>query len=115
MPSTTLYKKWDVVLVSFPFTHFTSDKRRPGVIVSPDNFNSGKDVVIGFVTSQLQVVPRIGDYTIRRWKEAGLPKPSMVRMKFATIDKSIIVKQFGRLVTEDQIEIRNNLLSFFGT
>ena len=115
MPSTIVYKKWDVVLVSFPFTNFTSDKRRPAVIVSPDNFNAGKDLVIGFVTSQLQSATKAGDYVLKRWKEAGLPKPSMVRMKFATIDRSIVIKRFGHLENEDQLELRQNLISFFGS
>ncbi len=115
MPSTTAFKKWDLILVSFPFTDFTSEKRRPALIVSPDGFNSGQDVTIAFVTSQLNSQLRIGDYHLKRWKEAGLPKASMVRMKFATIDKSIIVKKFGRLLGEDQAEIEKILISFFGS
>lgn len=115
MPSTIVYKKWDVVLVSFPFTNFTSDKRRPAVIVSPDSFNSGQDVTIAFVTSQISSPARIGDCYLKHWQEAGLPKESMVRMKFATIDRSIVIKQFGHLENEDQLEIRQNLISFFGS
>lgn len=115
MPSTTAYKKWDIVLVSFPFTDFTSDKRRPALIVSPDNFNSGQDVTIAFVTSQISSPARIGDYHLKHWKEAGLPKESMVRMKFATIDKSIIVKKFGSVKNDDRTEIENILLTFFGS
>ncbi len=115
MPSTTVYKKWDLILVSFPFTDFTADKRRPAIIVSPDDFNTGKDVTIIFVTSQLNTPVRIGDYHIKYWKEAGLPKASMVRMKFATIDKSIVVKKFGSLRSEDIAEIEKILISFFGS
>jgi len=39
----------------------------------------------------------IGDYRIRFWQESGLPKASLLRMKFATIDREIIVKRIGRL------------------
>ena len=113
MPSTTGYKKWDIVLVSFPFTDFTTVKRRPALIVSPDNFNSGQDVTIAFITSQMGSLARDGDYHLRFWKEAGLPKESMVRMKFATIDKSIIVKKFGSVKNEDRAEIENIVVSFF--
>lgn len=115
MPFTTVYKKWDLVLVSFPFTDFTTDKRRPAIIVSPDEFNTGNDVIVAFVTSQLKTPARLGDYQINFWKEAGLPKPSMVRMKFATIDKSIIVKTLGHLKDEDQTEIEKTIISFFGS
>ena len=115
MPYTTVYKKWDIVLVSFPFTDFTSDKRRPAVVVSPDNFNVEKDVTIAFVTSQIKSHPRVGDHHLKYWKEAGLPKASMVRMKFATIDKSIIVKRIGALEQEDRNALNEILISFFGS
>jgi len=109
----TVYKKWDIVLVPFPFTDLSSAKRRPALVVSPDNYNLEKDVVIAYITSQMNLTPRIGDYDLQKWKEAGLPKPSKVRMKFATIDKSIIIKTIGNLKKEDSEEIEKILLSFF--
>jgi len=42
-----------------------------------------------------------------------LPKPSMVRMKFATIDKTIIVKKIGKLEEVDCENTEKILLSFF--
>jgi mRNA interferase MazF len=111
----TAYKKWDLILVSFPFTDFSSDKRRPALIVSPDNFNSGPDVIIAFVTSQINSASKIGDCHLKKWKEAGLPKESMVRMKFASIDKTIIVKKLGEIEESDRTEIQNTLLSFFSS
>ena len=113
MPSMTNYKRWDLVLVPFPFTDLSSAKRRPALIVSPDIYNAGKDVVIAYVTSQLNSKPLHGDYILRKWKESGLPKPSLVRMKFATIDKEIIIKKLGMLEKEDYEEIEKILLSFF--
>ncbi len=46
----TNYKKWEIVLVPFPFTDLSSAKRRPALIVSPDSYNAGKDVVIAYRT-----------------------------------------------------------------
>lgn len=115
MPFTTVYKRWDLILVSFPFTNFTASKRRPALIVSPNSYNVGADVTIAFVTSQLNTPVRIGDYHLQFWQEAGLPKASLIRMKFATVDKSIIVKTIGRIKTEDQANIEKTILSFFGS
>lgn len=113
MPSTIVYRKWEIVLVPFPFTDLSSAKRRPALIVSPDDYNTGDDIVIAYITSQINLPPRFGDYDLRKWKEAGLPKPSKVRMKFATLDKTIIVKKLGALKKEDSEEIEKLLLSFF--
>ena len=109
----TVYKRWEIVLVPFPFTDLSSAKRRPALIVSPDNYNAGKDVVIAYITSQMNIPPRFGDYDLQKWKEASLPKPSKIRMKFATIDKSIIVKTIGKLEDIDCGEIEKIILSFF--
>ena len=47
MPSTTRYRRRDIVLVSFPFTDLSSSKRRPALVISPDSFNEqGQDVVL---------------------------------------------------------------------
>jgi mRNA interferase MazF len=106
MPSTTNFKKWEIILVPFPFTDLSSVKRRPAIIVSPDSYNIKNDVVIAYVTSQLSASTSLGDYRIQKWKEAGLPKPSMVRMKFATVTKNIIIKTIGKLETEDKKNLR---------
>jgi mRNA interferase MazF len=113
MPSTINFKKWEIILVPFPFSDLSSVKRRPAIIVSPTSYNAGNDVVIAYVTSQLSVLGRLGDYQIQKWKEADLPKPSMVRMKFATVTKNIIIKTIGKLETEDQEEIEKIILAFF--
>lgn len=53
MPSTTGYRRGDIVLVSFPFTDLSSSKRRPALVISPDGFNDqSQDVVLVAITSQ---------------------------------------------------------------
>lgn len=109
----THYKKWDIVLVPFPFTDLSTSKRRPALVISPNNYNEGRDIIIAFITSNLNIQPRPGDYIIKEWDRAGLPKPSMIRMKYATIDKKIIVKQLGRLYSEDAKLFLEKLVNFF--
>jgi len=108
-----IYDKWDIVLVPFPFTDLTKLKKRPALIVSPDEYNKKLDVVIAFITSKLDVEYRFGDYKIQCWGESNLPKPSMIRMKFSTVDKSIILKKLGRLNEKDVIEFKKLLINFF--
>lgn len=114
MRSTMTFNKWDIVLVPFPFTNLQSVKKRPALILSPDNYNNGPDLVILFITSNLSAYGRMGDYRLQDWKFSGLPKPSMIRMKFATIEKSIVLKKLGSIPENDQKAINGELKRFFG-
>ncbi len=84
-------RRWDIVLVPFPFTDLTTNKKRPALVISPDSYNRGPDVVIAFITSQLKTQARPGDCFIEAWRESGLPKPSQLRMKLATVARSIVL------------------------
>jgi mRNA interferase MazF len=106
------YKKWDIVLVPFPFTDLKTTKQRPALVISPDKYNLGGDVIIVFITSQLNVLKKSGDYLIKEWQEARLPKPSMIRMKFATISQSIIIKKLRRLTDKDIKNYQKVLIDF---
>ncbi|MBN2416541.1 type II toxin-antitoxin system PemK/MazF family toxin [bacterium] len=106
-------KKWTIVLVPFPFSDLSTTKKRPALVVSPDEYNTYSDAVIAFITSNLDVKHRLGDYLIQNWHEAHLPKPSMIRMKFATIDNKMIIKQIGRLSAYDISEFKKSLTAFF--
>lgn len=113
MKSTIHYKKWDIVLVPFPFTDLSSYKKRPSMIVSPDNFNLNEDLVIAFITSNIPEILRFGDFEIKDLKTSGLPKPSIIRMKFTTINKSIIIKKIGELSESERNTFQKLLFEFF--
>lgn len=108
-----IYNKWDIVLVPFPFTDLTHLKKRPGLVISPDEYNDGPDIIIAFITSKLDREKKLGDFLIQQWQEAKLPKPSMIRMKFATIDNSIVLKKIGRLGDQDIAGFEREVLNFF--
>lgn len=110
----TGYSRWDIVLVRFPFSDLTTAKRRPGLVVSPDAYNAaGPDLVIELITSRLGVPPRPGDHRIRFWRESGLQKPSLLRMKLATIHREIVIKKIGRLFEAKHRDVLAALKEFF--
>jgi len=113
MQFMTTFKKWDIILVPFPFTNLKSVKKRPALVISPEEYNQGPDLIIMFITSNLSSFGRPGDHKIVEWNKSGLPKPSMVRMKFATIEKSIIQKKLGQMAKSDQLKINDKLKEFF--
>lgn len=113
MRSIMTYKKWDIVLLPFPYTDLSSTKKRPAVIISPETYNRGLDVMLMFLTSNLKTEQREGDYELTKWQEAGLPKPSMTRMKVMTLDKDFILKKIGEIQPEDGLKIDEFLKNFF--
>lgn len=107
------FKPWDIVLIPFPITDVNATKRRPAVVISSDSYHSGQEVVLMYVTSNVKSDRKIGDHLISNWQAAGLPKPAICRMKFATIDKSLIIKSIGQLQKADVNTIKSKMKSFF--
>ena len=107
MKSTTIYKKWDIVLVPFPFTDSKSKKKRPVLIVSPEQYNESKNVIVLQISSKKDIYDE--DYKIKDWESANLPASAYIKMKFATIKQEIIYKKIGRL-PEIDIKIFKNYL-----
>ena len=108
------YKKWDIVLVPFPYTDLSSSKKRPAVVISPESYNQGLDVMLLFLTSNLNADQKEGDYILTEWKRAGLPKPSLTRMKIMTLDRDFILKKIGAIASQDTLEINSLFQDFFG-
>ena len=114
MPSTTGYRRGDIVLVPFPFTDLTSSKRRPALVVSPDSFNNhGQDVVLVAITSQ---GPSDGAVALEPadFVDNPLPKASFVKVaKIFTMHSALILKQLSALHAERLDEILRRLRTFF--
>lgn len=92
----------DVVLVPFPLNSPTSTQRRPAVVVSGDYFNSGTgEVIIAPITGHGRATPRIGDYAVMDWENAGLLGPSTVRARLTTLRSSHLLRKLGELSRRD--------------
>ena len=117
MKSITRYDafdKGDIVLLPFPFTNLKTTKRRPGLVISPKVFNKSGDSTILFMTSNVATLPKEGDVLVSQFKSAGLPKPTLVRMKFVTIAKALILKKIGKLPAADMKRVKAQVMRFFG-
>ena len=44
-------KKWDIVLVRYPFTDFSSQKLRPALVLLPEDQEG--DLLLAFITSNV--------------------------------------------------------------
>src|SRR5260370_31918915 len=94
MPSTTTYKRGEVVVVQVPFTGRQGTKPRPAVVVSAESFHRTLlDVIVCPISSQSRYYqrPGAGDHPLQHWRGIGLRHPSTARLSnLVAIEKTLI-------------------------
>lgn len=93
--------KWDIVVLPFPYVDNNTEKRRPALVISSDEFNetTGLLWVLMITTSTNSWAY---DINITDLSKAGLPAPSKIRCaKIATVEAGRVVRIAGTLATED--------------
>ena len=108
MPSPT-FSPFEVVVIPFPFTDSAATKRRPALVISAKTFNQATGHVVLAMITTAQHSSWAGDVPLKNWKQTGLPKPSMVRLKLFTLDQRFIVRQLGHLGSRDKQQVRASL------
>jgi mRNA interferase MazF len=104
------YELFDVVVVPFPFTDQNAGKKRPALVLSDLKifYDITENCVLAMITSSKNS-PWPLDTNIGSIRKAGLPAPSIVRMKLFTLDSRLIIKKIGGLSAKDQEAVKNNL------
>src|SRR5438067_1797153 len=101
MPSTTSYKRGDVVLVPFPFTDLSSSKQRPALVISGDSLNTTRDdLLLAAITSHVPAKLEPDQFPIPASDlgTCGLPKSSIVRLsKLVALHRQLVIKRIGSL------------------
>jgi len=89
----------DIVLIPVPFTDLSSQKRRPVIVVSNNNYNrKTADVVVVAMTSNPTQTAYSFTITASDLTKGRLNRPGQVRVdKIYTLSQSIIVKTFGQV------------------
>ena len=92
-------KQGEIVLIPVPFTNLTSNKRRPVIIISNDEYNqTTADMVVTAMTSTPARGPYSFTITTEDLAQGALNRPGTVRMdKIYTLDQSLIVKTCGQV------------------
>jgi mRNA interferase MazF len=96
------YERFDVVVVPFPFTDKAQVKRRPALLISNRTFGSASGHSVMVMITSAGNPPWPSDVVISDLAGAGLPAPSVVRMKLFTLDHRLIVAKCGSLSRKDQ-------------
>ncbi len=94
--------RFDVVVVPFPFTDRAAAERRPALVLSDAAaFNRpARHSVMAMITSAGNA-PWPLDVPVSALEAAGLPSPSVVRMKLFTLDHRFVLRKTGRLALVD--------------
>ena len=98
---TSTVELGDVYVCVFPFTSGQRAKARPVLVL----LDLGPDCLVCRITS----VPHRGflDMPVMRWQEAGLEKPSTIRLsRLVTVEKSLLKARIGKLVDQDLDRVR---------
>jgi mRNA interferase MazF len=105
-------KRWDVVVVPFPYSDQLAEKRRPALVVSSNKFNRKHGLLwVSMITSASN--PKWdGDVAIPANRRTGLPSPSMVRTaKIATIEPGRILRIAGRIDKRTAAAVQRELFN----
>jgi mRNA interferase MazF len=106
--------KWDVVLLSFPFTDLSATKVRPALVISPDNYNqTSQDIVVLLITTNTS---RRGRFDLLLEKshpeflQTGLRYDSAIRTdKIFTLNRRLLVKSLGQFGPQLKADVEKQL------
>ena len=81
MKTGTMPKQGDILLIPIPFTDLSSQKRRPVIVISNDQYNrKTSDVMVVAVTSNPQVTDYSLSITSSDLIEGTLNRPGKIRV-----------------------------------
>lgn len=113
MKRSGIYKRWDIVVVHYPFIEGTEAKRRPALIVSGNMLfrNMGVYWAAMITTAKAGVKP--DDIPITDLRRANLPEACVVRLaRLTTLGEMQIAYQRGSLASRDTNAVRTLLAKY---
>ena len=103
------YNPGDVVLVNFIFSDESGVKKRPGLVISSNQFNDKRnELIIVAITGQIEKL-RFGDYLVNDYKKAGLLRPFAVTGVIRTIKSGMVDRLLGKFSSLDMKAFYRNI------
>ena len=97
-----MYRQGDILLIPIPYSDLTSNKKRPVLVLSNDEYNTKtEDIIVVAITSNITSK----EYSIlisnKDMQEGNLHVNSCIRVdKIYTLSQSIVIKKFGAVKPE---------------
>ena len=103
------FMKGDVVVIPFPFTDLSGNKKRPAFVIAD---LQGDDVIVCQITSKSKSDPYAHPIGASDFISGGLPVDSFIRPnKIFTADKNIILSVAGRLCETKIHDVLNSVIA----
>ena len=102
-------RRFDIVVVPFPYAGRLAEKRRPALVVSTDSFNRKHGLLWVVMITSAANPRRDGDIPVAATARTGLPVPSAIRAaKIATIEPGRVVRVAGRIDAKTAAQSASN-------
>jgi mRNA interferase MazF len=89
------FVKGDIIVIPFPFSDLSGNKRRPALILAD---LPGDDIILCQITSQQSRDKYAIHLPITKIEDGSLPSESFIRpSRIFTADKNIIIRKTGRI------------------
>jgi mRNA interferase MazF len=108
----TIFERFEVVVVPFPFLDVARSKPRPALILSNVAFNRHGHSILAMITRATHS-HWPSDHEIIDLDSAGLGAPSVVRCKVFTLDNRLLLRRIGRLGAADARGVAERLRQAF--
>jgi mRNA interferase MazF len=105
------FERWDVVVVPFPFTDKARTRRRPALVLSDAGTLGAIDHATMAMITSARNPPWPLDVAVADLDSAGLPAPSVVRMKLFTLDLRFVHEGIGALAKADRKAVATSLVA----
>jgi mRNA interferase MazF len=106
-------KQGDILLIPIPFTDLSSQKRRPVIVISNDQYNrKTSDIIVVAMTSNPQATEYSLSITSSDLVEGALNRPGKIRVdKIYALSQTIVAKTFGQVDDKTLSRIRRRLVN----
>ena len=107
------FVKGDVVIIPFPFTDLSGNKKRPAFVLAD---LSGDDIIVCQITSKAKTDSLVLPLEARDFVSGGLPVDSFIRPnKIFTADKNIILSTAGHLCENKIRDVINAVIKIISS
>ncbi|MFQ5953948.1 MAG: type II toxin-antitoxin system PemK/MazF family toxin [Kiloniellales bacterium] len=107
------YRRWDVVVVGYPFIEGDTAKRRPALIVSSDALHVAHGVYWIVMITTARAGARAEDIQVTDHRKAGLPMDCVIRVpRLTTLGEAQILYRRGSITVKDRNAVASLLKKY---